>query len=204
MRTTPNVGGLALVALFAGGCTGAAGDTGTAELPPLDTSGWHEDTGSFPFDSAGDTAPIDEAPAHWLTMRQAGTWTLGGAEADPTSMTGLLVVTELLDADEEAPACVETWALVGARAETDCAGCAFTFAVEHTRVATEGACRTPELPDTGDLRTLGYAQAEGRVWWDWYDTGVWVPLWDAEAGTLPGELVFIWEAVIGVAVEEED
>lgn len=203
MRTTPSGGWAGLAAMFVVGCTGAPGDTGLAALPALDTSGWREDTGTFPFDSAQDTAPIDEAPAHWLTMRQAGTWALGGTPADPSSMTGTLFVTELLDGDLEAPACEETWALVGSRAAVDCDGCAYTFAVEHTRVATAGACRTPELPATGDLRTLGYADAEGRIWWDWYDTGVWVPLWDAEAGELPGELAFGWEAVVGVGVEEE-
>lgn len=196
--------GAGLLALLGVACTGTDGDTGAGVLPALDTSGWREDTGTFPFDTGGDTAPIDEAPAHWLTMRQAGTWTLGGASDDPSSMTGTLVVTELLDGDEEAPTCVDTWALVGTRAAFDCDGCAYTFTVEHTRVASEGACRTPELPDTGDVRTLGYAEAEGRVVWDWYDTGAWVPLWEAESGALPDTLDVAWEAVVGVAVEDEE
>ena len=191
-----------LVAFVGAGCTAAAGDTGPAELPPEDTSGWREDTGTFPFDSTGDTAPIDEAPTHWLTMRQEGTWTLGGSASDPTSMTGTLLVTELLDADLLEPACLETWALVGTRAETDCDGCDYTFTVEHTRVTTEGECRTPELPESGDVRVLGSTGDE--ILWDWYDTGVWVPLWEAGPGTFSDEIDFEWEVIAGVTGDDEE
>ena len=193
-----------LWAAFGAACTASEGDTGPVTLPPLETGTPREDSGTFPFDTSADTAPTDESPPHTLTLSQAGTWTLGGASGDPSSMTGTLVVTELLDGDTEAPACLETWALVGTRAATDCDGCAYTFAVEHTRVTTEGACRTPELPETGDVRALGYSAAEGRIWWDWYDTGVWVPLWDAERGESADELVFSWETELGVTGEEEE
>ena len=54
------------------------------------------------------------------------------------------------------------------------------------------------------MRALGYSAAEGRIWWDWYDTGVWVPLWDAERGESADELVFSWETELGVTGEEEE
>lgn len=194
---------LPIAAVGLAACTGTGDDTGPVTLPPDDTSGWREDTGTFPFDTA-DTGPTDEVPEHLLTLRQAGTWRLGGASGDPSSVTGDLVVTEILDGDEEAPACAQTWALVGTRADTDCPGCTWTFVVEHTLVTSEGACRTPELPEDGEARTLGYADAEGTIWWDWYDSGTWVPLWEAESGESPDEIVFSWETTVGVAVDDEE
>ena len=190
-------GGIAVLML---GCTGTADDTGAAELPPADSGGWREDTGTFPFDTS-DSGGGDETPPHLLTARQEGSWVLGGPSADPNSVTGTLVITEVLDGDTLAPACSETWALVGARAEADCPGCDYTFVVQHTQTALEGACRMPERPADGEERALGYG--DGVIWWDWYDTGVWVPLWDATLNDTRDELAFQWETTVGVEVEEE-
>ncbi len=201
--TGPHRTGLASIFALLTACGAPAEDTGPVELPPEDTSGWREDTGTFPFDTS-DTGTLDETPAHWLTFRQAGTLLLGGAIADPSSVTGTLVITELLDGDEEAPACEQTWALVGERAPVDCDGCAYTFDVLHTRVEATGGCRAPELPDDGEERTLGYATGEGRIYWDWYETGVWVPLWDAGPGETPDAIAIAWETTVGVEVEEEE
>lgn len=184
-------------------CAPAEEDSGPVELPAEDTSAWREDTGTFPFDTA-DTAAGDETPAHLLTVTHAARWTLGGFSDDPSSVTGELVVTELLDGVAEPPACLATYALVGERADEDCPGCSYTFRVLHTLVSTEGTCRSPERPVDGEDRALGHAEAEGVVWWDWYDTGVWVPLWESVPGELPGEIVLTWETTLGVAVEDEE
>lgn len=188
--------------LLLAACTGAGDDSGTVGLPPEDTSGWVEDTGTFPIDS-GDTAVDDEAPPHLLALRQAGVWTLGGDPDDPSSMTGTLTITEVLDGDAENPTCLQEWAMVGARAEEGCDGC-FTFTVEHTQLFAEGACRAPELPDDGEVRALGLEEAAATIWWDWYDTGAWVPLWETAPGELPGEIAFSWEVTVGIEGEDED
>jgi len=117
-------------------------------------------------------------------------------------MTGELVVTELLDGDEEAPACAERWSLVGLAAERVCDGCDLSFEIEHTRVETEGSCRGADLPEDGDVRVLGYDGT--RIWWDYGDTGVWVPLYDAGEGEDIDTLVFVWETTVAVVVEEEE
>jgi hypothetical protein len=187
--------GLALLAA----CAPAAEDTGPVRLPPEDTSVFREDTGTFPFDTS-DTGVTDEVPAHLLTIRHGGAWLLGGDRGDPTSVTGTLVVTEVLDGADETPACTETFALVGERADADCAGCTATFRVLHTLVAGAGTCRSPERPEDTEERTLGYDA--GAVWWDWYDTGVWVPLWEVEPGDTSDEIVFTWETTMGVIVED--
>lgn len=180
-------------------CTSAAGDSAVVGLPPEDTSPFVEDTGTFPIDTS-DTGAGDSAPPHWLGVRQEGTWTFGGDVGDPSSMTGTLTVTEVLDGDTLAPTCVEEWALVGERAEEDCEGCV-TFVVGHTLVSADGGCRQPELPEDGEERALGW---DGEtVWWDWHDTGVWVPLWSGVDGKVEGEIVFEWEATIGVEGEDD-
>ncbi len=181
-------------------CTAGDADTGVASLPPLDTSGWQEDSGTFPIDT-GDSGAGDEAPAHWLTLRQEGTWVPGGDPDDPSSVTGDLFVTEVLDGDEEAPVCAEQWALVGTRVEEACDGCE-AFRVVFTQVTTEGACRTPELPTDGEERTLGYSAIDEQIYWDWHDTGVWVALWSA-VETIDG-VVTAWEDTLGVTVEDEE
>ncbi|MFZ5481782.1 MAG: hypothetical protein ACOZNI_33785 [Myxococcota bacterium] len=160
---------------------------------------FREDSGTFPIDTAlaTDTGD-DDTPDHWLTMRQSGVWAIAG---DGASMTGELVVVELLDGDEAEPACTATWALVGLPADAGCEGCELTFDVEHTRVEGEGDCRGADLPEDGDVRTLGYDGA--TLWWDYGGTGVWVPLYDAEPGEEADTIAFSWEATAAVVVEEE-
>lgn len=181
-------------------CTAGDADSALPGLPPEDTSGWVQDTGTFPIDTT-DTGEGDETPAHWLTLRQTGTWTLGGDLDDPSSMTGTLDVTELFDGNEKEPSCAQSWALVGTRAEVDCDGC-FTFDVEHTLLLSEGECVTPELPEDAEVRALGWEESAATVWWDWYDTGVWVPLWATTDGKLPGEIELSWEEVVGAEGED--
>jgi hypothetical protein len=189
------------LALFGmSGCTSGREDSASPGLPPEDTSGWVQDTGTFPIDTS-DSGGGDETPPHWLTLRQAGSWTLAGDLDDPSSMTGTLEVTELFDGEEEEPACTQDWALVGARAEEGCDAC-FTFEVEHTLLTSDGECRTPELPEDAEVRALGWEQAADTVWWDWYDSGVWVPLWATTDGKVPGDLEFSWEEIVGVEGED--
>ncbi len=188
----------ACLALLAACSASDADSGGPAELPPADTS-WQRDTGTFPIDTAGDSGDPDEAPEHVLVHTELGAWALGGPSQDPTSMTGGVDIVETIDGGTT---CAERWALVGARAEVDCPGCTFTFSVEHTLVSSDaGACRAAELPTDGETRSLGY---DGdTVWWDWYDTGVWVPVWAAEEGELPSELLVQWEWTAGVVLEDE-
>jgi hypothetical protein len=195
--------------LLVGACGGEAGDS-AAVLPPAETgetgSDADDSAGTFPFDTSGDSASSDDVPSHWLTMREAGLWV---PEDDGSGVihgvSGQLEAREVVDGDEEAPACDWVWTFVGTAADSSCDDCDYTMDVTFTRDDTlsTGACRDPELPATDEQWRLGYAAAEATIWFDYYGTGVWVPLYDVTVDSELG-ITFSWERTIAVDVPEED
>lgn len=186
-------------------CAGGEGDSGAAELPPADSVPWPDDTvpDTFYVDTSLGETGGDTEPAHTLTIRYEGAWSLTPAGGPYAAMTGALVLTELLDGDEEEPACAAEFSLTGQAVEEGCDSCVATFAVRHYLAAGDAeACRDPERPEDGDTWTLGWSRAERTVYLDLQGSGVWIPWFEAEE--LDDELLLSWEATLGVAVDEED
>ena len=209
------------------GCSQPA-DTGTGAGLPPDTSDGGSDGGGGNAGTSwtgagtggGPAAGDDEAPDHRLSLIQEGSWTLSPPAGPYESLTGTLTVTELLDGDEDVPACTATFALTGvALDDTDtrgCADCTASFDVLHylsedgdtipgeggdddIEIAGLDGCLAPDLPDHQDTWALGLASdsitrrlGQG-TWLDWY-----------EAERIGATVSFSWTATVGVEGDEDE
>jgi len=191
-----------LVLLLGGGCAASEADSGEPELPPVDTA--------IPRDTAFDTFVIDTSftdsgfdgnPEHLLEVSWAATWQMSPASGPYTTMTGELVLTEVLDGDELEPACELTYALTGQESEESCSGCTATFEVLHYLSAGVWEdCADPDRPEDGATWRLGWNPTEETVAYDWENSGVWVDWYAAER--TGDRLELTWETTVGVAVED--
>lgn len=158
----------------------------------------------------------DEVPGHLLTLRQEGTWTLSPATPPYDSLTGTLTLTELLDGEQDVPACTATFALTGTASDERCDGCTAGFQVLHY-LSQDGAslpgpdsgapievpglsgCLGTDLPAHEEVWVMALAsdRIERRLglstWQAWYD-----------AQTVAGTVTFSWTATVAVEGDEED
>jgi hypothetical protein len=108
-----------------------------------------------------------------------------------------------------------TYALTGSAAEKNCEGCQFTMDVGHylvseglfdelgeprvdsegTPIATQEACRTPDLPIDGETWRIGYRESPPGLLLDYNDSGTWLEWYAAER--LRGNVDFTWTATVG-------
>ncbi len=181
-------------------------------LPPEDTDvDTTSDTGWFPTDTGSSGSYTDETPPHTLAMSHTGTWELLPLGGPFTSLVGELHITEVLD-DDEVPSCVASFALTGQSTEDNCDGCDYPFTIlfyltdegdeKNDKVGGLADCRSPDLPTDGAVRTLAYADAEGTIYFDYYDSGIWLPWYDASL--LHDEVTFSWSGSAGIVGEEEE
>ena len=201
-RSPPLTWAVALVGLLAACAPEEQDAAGEVTLPEETGTGPVSDTGLLLPDTGGGLDDVE--PAHWLTMEQTGTWSLSPHAGPYTAMTGELRVIELLDSDEEFPACEVVFALTGEALERNCDGCDVTFAVSF--YVTEGDpkdCRDPDLPQHDATRSMGWASSDRLIYLNYDYTGVWIPWFLAEE-TDDDELALTWEATIAVTIEEEE
>ena len=56
-------------------------------------------------------------------------------------------------------------------------------------------CLSPDLPGHQEIRRLGYSSTDGIIYFDYYNSGIWIPWF--EANQLHDEITFSWEAKLG-------
>ncbi len=191
------------------------------ELPV--TGPTDSDPGTFTTDTTGTDDTYNEEPDHWLTLSQLGNWALSPIGSGPyTTMTGSLVVTELLDDDEETPWCTAEFSLTGTIVEDPCDGCEFAVEVSHYLVsegvldeegepvededgdpiATLDLCETPDLPTDGAVWRMALHDTEQKLYLDFGDSGIWMPWYPITR--VRHDVDFQWEAQVGYRPEEDE
>ncbi len=209
---------LLLGAAITGACAGT--DDGEKTTLPPDTGSAPIDTGDpyFPVDTAADTG-FDLEPVDVLDITHAGVWSQSPVGGPYTALTGALEITELLNGDEDQPWCRVTFALTALKTDTTCPTCDIGYLVEYYIVA-EGptaeelaadadieiggreACYSPDLPENLDRWHMGWSEAEQTIYFDYYDSGFWLPWYDTDA--VHDDITFAWEQQMGFFVPEED
>lgn len=217
-------GGICLLLALVG-CKKSDGDSGTATLPPETgdpSSGGGTDTAaSFTDGSYIPDTGYNQAPELTLSISHVGHWQQTPVGGPYTAMTGEMVVEELVDGNPNDPWCRATLALTGlALDEGDgCASCDASFLVEFFVVA-EGAteeeqeddpdvtigglsdCFSPDLPEGGDRWRMGWSELEGQIYFDFYDSGIWLPWYGGESSF--DRVEFSWITSAGFHMPEED
>ncbi len=200
----------ALLVALASLLTACTGDDGEAPPPePTDTDSGEPqilplDSFPLPEDTAPEVIP-DFTPEHWVKLEQTGTWTLGNTSAPWGSVVGTLRVREYIDAlDTALPVyeCDVRYSLTGTEVtQHDCGACDFVMAVEHyVQSGDPGACHDPDVPLQGSIRHLGYDNTSGKIYFDYYGTGVWLPWYDAER--TGQNVAFEWAAELGIELPD--
>lgn len=214
--TKPSIHGSVVMCLALTGCNNG-GDDSAADvgLPPEDTSSveYLEDDSWADTDTGINSSYTNEEPPYTLSMSHTGHWDLLPLGGPFTSMVGDLVVTEVLDGDKLTPWCQVTFSLTGQAADDICPTCDFGFIIlfyladegdkKNDKVGGLEDCQSPHLPADGDVRTLAYSDSENMIYYNYGDTNIWVPWY--EATQLRDELNFVWEDAAGfIGVPEED
>lgn len=165
---------------------------------------------------AGPEPGDDESPLHQLTLLQEGSWTLSPSTPPYESMTGTLVLTELLDGDEAVPFCTATFALTGVATAERCEGCTAGFEVLHylsedgaslpggegqedTLIPGLAGCLGTDLPAHEEVWAMALAtdRIERRL-----GTSTWLPWYEAEVDG--GSVSFEWTATVAVELDDEE
>ncbi|RME25006.1 MAG: hypothetical protein D6798_09915 [Deltaproteobacteria bacterium] len=191
---------------------GAAGDGGGADGGGADGGG--ADGGSYAGGQGGGgpEAGDDETPEHTLTLIQEGTWTLSPYPGPYESMSGELVVTELLDGLEALPHCTAVFTLTGYVDPDPCGECQVAFTVTHYLsedggVTDDGdeipglsACMAPDLPAPDARWTLGLSTDDAVIY---RRTGVggWVPWFDSSRRL--DEVTYAWTGTVAIELPDE-
>lgn len=202
---------LALVPAILAGCKAKEDDTGALVELPDETADYDSraETGTLLVDTYIDDAGDDE-PAHTLSVTQEGAWELSPRGGPWTALTGELSVTELLDDDEEEPACEVVFALTGEAPDAEGAGaplgcdtCDDVFVVSfYLSAGDPGACTDPDLPMDREVRAFGWSSVDGTIYLDYAGTGVWLPWYEGEVDE--DTITFSWTTELAVFVPEED
>ena len=207
---------LFVIPLVAGlGCTNT-GDTGTpSTLPSQDTDSieYIDEDSWVDTDTGISGSYPDETPPYTLTMSHTGSWDLLPIGGPFTSMVGSLEIVELLDANEMQPWCKATFSLTGQSVDDICPTCDFGFIIlfylvdegdkKDKEVGLLEDCQSPGLPADGEVRTLAYSESDSMLYYNYGDTNIWIPWY--EANQLRDELNYAWTATAGfIGVEEEE
>jgi hypothetical protein len=155
---------------------------------------------SFETEPSGEMEAFDEEPQQLLQLRHTGIWNLSPIAGPYTSMYGALNIQELIDGNDLFPYCDFSFAVTGIEVETLCPSCDFGFAVEffvsepvppeegeEELVVPAGFpiadgiedCFTPELPEHQEMRVIAYSIADQMLYFDYFNTGIWVPWYPA-------------------------
>ena len=194
------------------GCPSAEPDPGDLpdETPALLGD---DDDATAPVD---DDDSIDETPENVLSVSEMGVLTRSPAGGPYTTITGTLTISELLngqvvepgddddDDDGPSPTCEVLFAVVGTRADAEdvCPTCdttwQLTFSVDEGNPAD---CQGPEQPSDGDVRLMGFVQAEQALYWNYQDLGTWV--WWYHANDQGDDIAVSWQTTLGIEVDDD-
>lgn len=142
--------------------------------------------------------PSNPEPSHTLLMQESGTWVMSPTGGPYDAMSGTLLIEQLLDGKGD-PICSLTFSLTGAKAGFQCPGCSYTYFIQHVLVEGDPEpCSGAELPQDGDSRVLGYSSEDRLIYYNYNDTGIWLPWYDASR--LGDEVSFMWESSMGYAL----
>lgn len=110
-------------------------------------------------------------------------------------MSGSLLVNETVDGKGD-PTCVLDFSLTGTKAGYQCPGCNYTFFINFVLVEGDAeACASSDLPEDGDARVMGYSSEDRLIYYNYNNTGIWLPWYDASR--LGDEISFEWESTKG-------
>lgn len=178
-------------------CTDQTKDN--AELPPEEEYSEEESIEpSFEEPPVSEEA-FDEAPPQMLQLVHTGIWNLSPIAGPYTSLYGELNIQERIDGGILFPYCDFDFAVTGYKVETLCPTCDFGFSIEFFVQEPEPVpeeeeieipdgipiavsieeCFTPELPEHQETRTLAYSIDEQMLYFDYFNTGIWVPWYPA-------------------------
>ena len=185
-----------------------------------DSSSFSSDSIDWNIDDTGMSGNSNnETPPFELALDHQGVWDLLPLGGPYTSMVGEMVITELLDGNKNTPWCQVTFSLTGQDVDDVCDTCDFGFRILFY-VSEEGTgkekdedgnkrmvgglsdCRSPDLPANNESRTLAYSDADSTIYYNYHDSGIWIPWYDAS--DLHDEVNFQWEALMGFIGEQED
>ena len=185
------------------GCGAGEEETPTPTLPPDDTPEATPPDNATPF-APGEIPPGgDEVPEHVLIARETGTWALSPRGGPWDAITGELTIVELVDGEEESPACERIYALTGTVVQNSgCPDCLVVADIFHYLNVSTGECVHPDIPEHESLRRYGFDAVNNVLWLDWENSGLWIPWYDAE---LLGDLLtFEWTETYGYTLPDED
>ena len=177
-------------------------DSDSAALPPEDTA---EDTTSYEpsFEvepSSESNEAFDESPQQMLNIQHAGIWNLSPIAGPYNSIYGELHIQELINGYTVVPYCDFTFGITGYATDEICEGCDFGFSIEFFVLEPEppdeeeeelilpedfpqaesiSDCFSPELPQHQETRILAYSSSEGMLYFNYYNTNIWVPWYPA-------------------------
>lgn len=185
-------------------CTAGGTDSAPAELPPPEDSQVRDTTpDTFRIDTSFQDTASDLTPAHTVVVTHEGSWEMSPDGGPYTAMTGSLLVTEVVDGDEEAAACTLEFSLTGDAVDDGCPTCAASFEVLYYLASgdVEG-CVDPDRPDDGARQRQGWSNSDSFVFYDFLNSGVWLPWYPG--ARVGGSIEFTWTTSYGVTVEEEE
>lgn len=203
------------VAACSGDDTGAAG---AGQLPADDADDGSGDTGLpfFPVDTAADTG-FNLSPVDTLTLEHTGVWSQSPVGGPYSALTGDLSIFEYLNEDDAQPWCRARFAVTGLKTDTTCPTCDIGYLVEFYLVS-EGAteeeaadevevggldrCESPDLPADLERWHMGWSEDEQTLYFDYYDSGFWLPWYEADA--VHDDIAFRWAETLGFFVPEDD
>ena len=155
---------------------------------------------SYETEPSGEEEAFDEIPQLMLHLNHTGIWNLAPIAGPYTSMYGAFKIQELINGNNIYPYCDFSFAVTGIEVETLCPTCDFGFAVEffisEPEPPEEGEevlevpegfpiaesiedCFTPELPEHQEMRVIAYSITDQMLYFDYFNTGIWVPWYPA-------------------------
>ena len=170
------------------------------ELPEEEP--YEEEIAEPSFEDAPETEDVAfaEVPPQMLHLVHSGIWNLSPISGPYTSMFGELNIQEQINGNSTFPYCDFNLAVTGHEVDDLCPTCDFGFAIEffvqEPVPLEEGEeelifpeklpvaesieeCFTPELPEHQETRVLAYSIADEMLYFDYFNTGIWVPWYPA-------------------------
>ena len=172
----------------------------SAQLPPEEVTEEQGFEPSFEADPVTDSVAFDEQPMQMLQLQHSGIWNLAPIAGPYTSMYGELNIQELIDGYTVVPYCDFSFAVTGYATEDVCPTCDFAFSIEFFVMEPEPSeeeeeefelpedfpqaedmsdCFSPELPDHQEIRVMSYSLEDEMIYFNYFDTGIWIPWYPA-------------------------
>lgn len=170
-------------------------DEPTPTLPPDTTTPTAAPTAPPVLDD-GSSEPSNPAPVDTLRQLDEGTWLMSPTGGPYSDVSGSLLVSEYLNGSENPTACQLEYALTGYKVTPGCPDCNYTFRIKHVLLSGDPEdCSRDDLPEDGQYLVLGYSSETHLVYYDYHDTGTWLPWY--EGSRTGDEILYSWEVERG-------